>query len=395
MIAVICVVAWAVATATTVLGTWIAVRSFSRRNEPNLALPPVSVLKPLKGMEPGLRKNLESFFLQDYPDFELLFCVADVEDSACAIVRRLMARYPKVRARLIVSSEEVGPNPKVNNLYGAYYRAISDHIVISDSNVRVGLGYLREMVAALGPKTGVVTSLVTATGVQGFGGYLEAAYLNAVLARLMPIGHLVGLPLVLGKSMLLRRSIAEQFGGLDFLGRYLAEDYMTGFAMKHLGLQVALTPTPVEQYIGTRTFKTFWARHVRWGRLRKAHAFMGYLIEPILGVVFPGMLGAWGLHTLLGVHFLTVFTFHFVLWGCCDLVLFAEAPTKGTAANTFGFAGAWFVREWLAIPLWLHTLFGKTVEWRGRRLQLMAGGELRGVGHRSRRVRSGVPQEKH
>ncbi len=358
-------------------GTWLAVRSFSRRLKNSKSLPPVSVLKPLTGIEPGLRKNLESFFLQDHPNFELIFCVADKSDSSCFIVKRLMSRYPKVKARLIVSNKEVGPNPKVNNLYGAYYRAIYDHIVISDSNVRVPPHYLREMVSNLRPDVGVVTSLVTATGVQGLGGHLEAAYLNTVLARLMPIGHFFGLPLVLGKSMLLRRSIAEQFGGLDFLGRYLAEDYMTGVAMKELGLKVALAPTPVEQYIGNRTMKTFWSRHVRWGRLRKAHAFWGYLIEPILGVVLPGLLGAWGMHTLVGLGFWTVFFFHFVLCATCDVIIFAEAPTRGTAPNAFLFAGAWFLREWLAIPLWVHTLFGKTVEWRGRRLELKAGGTLR------------------
>ncbi len=390
----ILVLLWLAVIATTFAGTFLTLRTFSRKKLVHCGLPPISVLKPLKGMEPGLRKNLESFFVQDYPDFELLFCVTDENDPACAILRRLLARYPKVRARLIVSSTDIGPNPKINNLFGAYYRAISDNIVISDSNVRVGPGYLREMIGTLGPGVGVVTSLVIGTGVQGFGGYLEAAYLNGVLARLMPLGHYFGLPLVLGKSMLLKRSVAEQFGGLNFLGRYLAEDYMTGAEMKKLGLKVALTPTPVEQYIGNRTFSTFWSRHVRWGRLRKAHAYLAYLVEPLGGVLLPGIIGAIGFKLLLGLGFWSFLMFHFVLAGACDLIIFAEAPTRGTAADSFGFAGAWFIREWLAIPLWIHTLSGKTVEWRGRRLKLEPGGELSisvSRSSQSRRLRSRVP----
>jgi ceramide glucosyltransferase len=369
----IAMAAWLIVFSVFIWATALALKQLSEKYSFNSAqdTPPVSLLKPLKGLEPGLERNLESCFRVKYPKFEILFCVADRTDPVCPLVEQLIQFHPEVNARLVVSNVEIGPNPKVNNLYIAYHQALYDHIVISDSNVRVKTNYLYQMVANLKDDVGAVSSMLVGVGFRGLGGYLEAAYLNAVLTRMMPFGVLIGMPLVLGKSMLFRRSVAAQFGGLDYLVRYLAEDYMTGYAMKKLGLKIALSVEPVQQYIGSRSFKSFWARHVRWGRLRKAHAGAGFFLELFSGAIISGLLGAWGLHQFTGISGFLIFAIHLALWAMWDLSLLSK-----NGKITPGIAAAWLLREVLALPLWCHAALGNTVEWRGRHLRLKRGGEL-------------------
>ena len=112
--------------AVMLLGTWLTLRSLGSP-PPHLDAPfslyPVSILKPLKGADPGLRENLEGFFRLDYPDYELIFSVADLKDAACGIVWKLIEKYPSVRSRLMIGATEAGANPKVNNLVRSYERA--------------------------------------------------------------------------------------------------------------------------------------------------------------------------------------------------------------------------------------------------------------------------------
>lgn len=364
---------WLIVVSITIFGSALALIRLSQKcsKNPPLGAPPISLLKPLKGLELGLERNLESCFRINYPKFEILFCVADPLDPVCSLVEQLIRFHPNVNARLVVSDVQIGPNPKVNNLYNAYHQALYDHIVISDSNVRVKTNYLNQMIRNLKEGVGAVSSMLVGVGYRGLGGYLEGAYLNAVLTRLMPLGVFLGMPLVLGKSMLFRRSDAAKFGGLDYLVRYLAEDYMTGYAIKKLGLKIDLSVEPVQQYIGDRTFKSFWGRHVRWGRLRKAHSRLGFIVELFSGVIIPGLIGSWGLHRLTGINGVCIFLFHVALWAMWDLTLLS----KNGKINV-KMVGAWLLRELLALPLWIHAAIGNTVEWRGLHLQLKRGGEL-------------------
>src|SRR5689334_3092422 len=127
-------------------GTWIALRKIATP-PPHLDAPfglfPISILKPLKGADAGLEENLESFFHLDYPDYEILFSVEDTRDPAYAVVQRLLTKYPKTKASIIVAQIDVGPNPKINNLVFTYGRANHDWILISDSNIRVTPDYLK------------------------------------------------------------------------------------------------------------------------------------------------------------------------------------------------------------------------------------------------------------
>jgi ceramide glucosyltransferase len=289
-------------------------------------------------------------------------------------VQNLVRKYPAANARLIIGAVDIGPNPKVNNLMLSYRGARHDLLLISDSNVRVFPHYLKRLVPLVGQHVGVITAVVAGTHALGFGGHLEAAYLNTFYARWMHIASAFGNSPVVGKSMCFRRSSAERFGGMTNLARYIAEDYMAGQAMQKLGLKTVIMPEPVQQFIGRHPFKAFWTRHIRWGRIRKSQAPFAFLVEPFIGAVVSGILGAFAFHHLLtGIPFLVFLLAHLGLWSICDLFMMRRMESK-LSWRSWMF---WWVRETLAFPLWLHMACGNTVTWRGQRLKISAGGLLR------------------
>lgn len=338
-----------------------------------MALEPVSILKPLKGLDYGLETNLESFFRLQYPKFELLFSVATEDDPAIALVQKLMTKHPRVQARLLVGEVLIGGNPKVNNLVRSYQSAKHDWILISDSNIRVARDYLQAVVAEFTPDTGVITALVSGETLgTGVGAALETTYLNTFYARWTLIASTFGAPVVIGKSMLLRKSEASRFGGIELLARYLAEDYMAGHAMKLLGKKVKIMSEPVVQMIGNYSLKEFWMRHVRWGRIRKSQAPLTFPLEPLLSLWISGFFMAHSLTVIAGFAFAKVLCSYVAFWFACDVVLMLKFRQKPNFRN----AAAWLARETLQLPLWIHVAQANTVNWRGHKLRLKRGGLL-------------------
>jgi ceramide glucosyltransferase len=366
---------WAAALGLTILGTWLTLKHLSTP-PPHLDAPfrlfPVTVLKPLKGAESGIYENLESFFHLDYPIYEILFSVADLRDPACALVEALLEKYPNVPARLIIGDVQVGLNPKVNNMMQSYQQAKYDWLLVSDSNVRVGSDYLKRLVAHLEPGVGMITSLVAGRYPGGLGGHLESTFLNTFYARGMTLAFWAGHPLVIGKSMMFRKSTAARFGGIQALARYLAEDYIAGEAVRQLGLRVVLAADPVEQYIGTYASKDFWSRHIRWGRIRKAQAPLPFMGEFISCSMISGLLGMFAASHLFGIPPVIFMVIHLGAWSLCDLLMMMKMGEN----IDLGTPLVWFLRELAQIPLWLHIASGNTVNWRNQKLRLLPGGIL-------------------
>ncbi len=357
-------------------GTFLTVQHFSEPSS-TLSFPfvpyPVSILKPLKGMDKGIEENLESFFKLEYPDYELIFSVNGQSDPVCQLVESLIVKYPQTQARLILGKVDIGPNPKVNNLVMSYKTAANDWLLISDSNVRVDPLYLKRLVSQIKPEVGLITSVVAGHHAQGMGGYLEAIVLNTFYARGMIMADRLDHPCVVGKSMLFRRSVANRFGGIDVLSRYLAEDYMAGEAIRRLGLRVVTSVDPIPQFIGRYSFYEFWSRHLRWGRIRKSQAPLVFAIEPWFGCMVSGLLGVLGAKNLFGISPSLFMILHLSLWSFCDLLILKKLRSK----LTFQVPIAWFLRELLALPLWICIAFGNTVQWRGKQFILEPGGTLK------------------
>ena len=319
-----------------------------------------------------MRENLESFFTLEYPTYEIIFSVAETTDPAAVLVDDLIHRHPHVDAKLLVGATAVGPNPKVNNLVKSYQTAKYDTTLISDSNVRVPQHYLKRLAGELDSGTGVVTAVIVGHAPLGIGGLLEATFLNTFYARWMMLSARLGWPTVVGKSMFFRRSTMDRFGGIQNMGRYLAEDYMTGTAMQHLGLRVKIMRDAVPQIIGKHSFKDFWDRHVRWGRMRKSQAPLALFFEPLCGPVLSGAMGAWGFKGLMDIAPLHFLGAHLLSWFACDVLIMLSMGARVSPLTPF----VWITREFLAIPHWVHILSGNTVKWRGNRLRLYPGGIL-------------------
>src|SRR4051812_30440314 len=176
--------------------------------------PPVTIYKPLKGEDEGLETNLRSFFNLDYPTFQLLFCVADADDPAVPVVRRLLAEFPRHDAQLIVGSPNFGLNPKVASLAAMERYRKHDTILISDSNVRVRPSYLLETACYLAePGVGLVTNIFAGVGEVQTGAVLENLQLNGYIAGGIAVAALLRVTCVVGKSMLMPVRVLEAIGG--------------------------------------------------------------------------------------------------------------------------------------------------------------------------------------
>ncbi len=356
-----------------ILGTFWAYRNITAKPEKKSVYPPLSILKPIKGLEEELVQNLNSFIDLDYPEYEIILCLDSDKDAAYETLNQFILSNPEFPIRLFIGADIIGPNPKVNNLSRAYHEAKNDWILISDSNVRVEKDYLKRMAANLTENVGVVTSVVVGKGAKEFGGDLESIFLNTFYARWMWFCQKVGNPTVIGKSMLFSKKEAERFGGLSILGGYIAEDYMAGEAFQFLGKEVRLSGQPVVQWIGHYRFKDFWMRHLRWGRIRRSQAPLLTLFEPIFYSTISFFVGAFICQQFEISNFYFSIL-HFSIFALGDFLL-----VKAENAFNIRLIPAWIFRELLAIPLFIHICSSTHVKWRGSTLKIRPGGLVTNV----------------
>jgi ceramide glucosyltransferase len=253
----------------------IAVVRFAgrRRTEPRASgeAPSVTILKPLCGADDALEKNLETFFRQTHPRYELVFGVEGETDPAIPVVRRLRARYPDVAVRLVIHDGKRALNPKVSNLSAMLAWGSYDLVVISDSNVSVRPDWLARMVNefASHPDNGLLTNLFVGTGEDSLGATLENLHLAGPVAGSIAVTNEFGeSTAAVGKSMMFRRSTFESLGGFESVGSFLAEDYVMGRMFAEAGYRVRLAAVTVDNVCTHTKVSTFIKRHTRWGLLR-------------------------------------------------------------------------------------------------------------------------------
>jgi ceramide glucosyltransferase len=328
---------------------------------------PVSILKPLAGLDLDLESNLRTFFQQDYPAFELLFAVRDASDPAADVVTRLQREYPQVPSRLVITGEPPFPNAKVHSLDRMLAAAANDLVVMSDSDIRVTAEFLRVAAAEFqDPKIGVATCPYRAVPGASFWSRLEATGMNtdfwaaALVARMIE-----GMHFAVGPTIVARGRVLESIGGFDRLKDYLAEDFVLGKFAAEMGHGVILSSYVVEHHIGSTTLRENIAHRLRWARSTRRSRPAGYL-----GQLFTMPLPLALLLCVAMPAWWPVLPLTFLLRVLAAYVISARV-LRGKI-------------NWLVLPIedvlgfcfWIGGFFGNTISWRGRRYRLYRDGRF-------------------
>lgn len=345
-----------------------------RRLEEGSVRPPVSVLKPLHGAEPGLYDNLRSFAEQDYPQAQIVFGVRRESDGAVPIARAVIGDLPDKDIVLVVEERVGGANLKVANLENMLQRARHEVLVIADSDMRVRPHYLAAVVAPLeNPAVGLVTCLYIGAGSGGLWSELGALHINfGFLPSALFAAQLGWGGGCFGATIALKREVLERIGGLARLRDELADDHVIGEAVRELGLEVHLSRYLVEDRVSERSLADLWRHELRWARTSRSIAPIGFAGSAI---TYPAAIA-------MAAEIATRFSLTASLFLVISLAL--RWLTAGRLARALGLAPApalrLVARDALSFAVFIASFFGNTVFWRDQVVRLEPDGRMTVVG---------------
>jgi ceramide glucosyltransferase len=336
---------------------------------------PVSILKPLKDTDPEMYEGFRSHCLQDYPEYEIIFGVSDPADPALQLVERLKAEFPHRSIRWIICTKNLGTNTKVSNLAQMLPEAKYQYILVNDSDIRVQPDYLRRVTTPLAePQTGLVTCLYRGVPGRTLGSRLESLGISAdfsagVLAARALEG---GIHFGLGSTFAFRRSDLESAGGFEALLDYLADDYEIGRRIGERGLKIKLSDVVVETYLPAYTLRQFVDHQLRWGRTVRDSRRWGYL-GLVLTFGMPWALLALSLSLILGQGVLAAS----ILLAATTSLRVAVALLVGRSVlcdrKVLRLLPLLPLRDLVALLIWIASLAGHKVVWRGDSFMLKDG----------------------
>jgi ceramide glucosyltransferase len=364
------------------LAVTVAALRFARQGEPAAGFtPPVSILKPLRGIEQDFYATLRTFFQQDYPTYEIVFGFSDPQDPAQWTITQLQREFPRIPVKVVrvsgPAASGVHPaNPKMHQLQPMLEQASHDVLVISDADIRVEPDYLRQVVAPLhDARVGLVTCLYRGVRARGLYSLLEALGMSGDFAGQVLLARWLGeVRFGLGATLATRKEQIQAIGGLAPWISYLADDFIVGNRIAASGYRVHLSHAVVETLLPRRTPKEYWQQQLRWARTVRACSPRGYAglvlafgaplallpvaLQPRSTVALAVLAGAWIARWLAA-------------WAA-GLVVCGDKLVR----NYF-----WLfpLRDLVALTIWLASFFGSEVVWRNARYRLEADGRVRAV----------------
>jgi ceramide glucosyltransferase len=328
--------------------------------------PPVSILKPIHGLDRETYENYASFCNQDYPQFEILFCVGDERDAAVPVIEKIIADFPQRPIRLLIGSQPLGTSDKVNKLCRMVREARHDIVIVSDSDVRVGTGFLRAVVRPFSDaKVGGVTCLYRGLTDGGFAADLEALGNSADFAPGVLVARLFGgLDFMLGAVMATTKKHLAEIGGFESLADYFCDDYELGNRIAARGYRVELSRFPVDIVYPRETIADAFRHQLRWNLSIRYSRPWGHL-----GLIFSNAL-PWA--AVIGA---------LVTWRVAAVYLAFALFFRIMMAISVGLRGMrdrlmrrdlWMLplRDAFAFVVWLASFFPQRIHWRDRQFRV-------------------------
>lgn len=343
--------------------------------------PPLSLLKPLHGDEPGLEGWLESFFQQDYPQYEILFCARSAEDAGLAVARKVAARHPQIPCKFLVTGGEPDYiNAKVASMELMAAAAAHEIFVVSDSDVRVEPNYLRAVALPFADeKVGAMCCLYRGVAAEGgLWARLEAVGMTVEMSSgVLAANLLEGMQFVLGPTMAFRRETIRRMGGFKVTADFCADDFVLGNEAHKLGEKVVLSHYTIDHMVINSSFWASMKHQVRWMKSTRFSRPKGHFGTSLTFSMPFGLLGlvvALGLHDpLLGLGLLG--------WALATRWALALAVGRGVVGDPRWFSQLLLfpLRDLMGFGFWAASYCGRNILWRGRVFELLPGGRMRAV----------------
>lgn len=337
--------------------------------------PPVTILKPIYGLDPELEENLRSFCRQDYPDYQVIFGLQDKNDAAIPIVEKIINEMNGMDVSYVINPELHGTNHKISNLINIYPKAKHDYLLIADSDMRVPADYLTSVMTPFADRnTGAVTCLYSGSAKGKMVSSLNAMFINEwFLPSVLISNFLQPVKYCLGATMIVRRDILEKIGGLKALSNYLADDYMLGKLITGLGYKIFLSRFIVENVVEETSVKNLYTHELRWARTLKRVEPIGYMLTFLTDTFVMSLLMAFALYNMTDNLLWSVLPVLSVFTGRTVLHTRAAMITGSKNAGSI-----WMIplRDILSFCIRMVSFTGNSIQWRNNSFCVDAAGVI-------------------
>ena len=334
--------------------------------------PPITILKPVCGLDSDDYENLASFCQQDYPEYQIIFGVRDGQDPSVDVIKEIISKFPDIDIQLIVSDRIIGTNLKVSNLANTVASAKYPILLIADSDIRVGSDYLRRIIQPMrDPTVGVVTCLYRSL-THGWLAIVEALWISTEFHPSVLVARkLEGMKFALGSTILIKKDALEAIGGFLAIADYLADDFQLGNLPAQVGYKVVLSDYIVDHVLATQSINDLINRQTRWAycqRVSRPWVYLGLIFTQgtatslLFLMITEGSMLGW---TSLGITWTTRLMMGWIV---------GVRSLKDPVAKKFLWLAP--LRDLISSALWCYSFGGNVIEWRGQRLKLTKGGKM-------------------